>query len=136
MPMIPCRLASIVVDEGDDHQAVILAELAGAGRRLSISIGPAEALAIDRAVKGQQFPRPLTHDLLAVVLQATRHRLEEVRIVDLREKTFFAEIVLTAPDGGRREIDCRPSDAVALLVRHPGVPLLVADVVMAEAAEA
>lgn len=135
MPLIPCRLASIVVDEGNDHQAVILAEEGEGKRRLSISIGPAEALAIDRAVKGQQFPRPLTHDLLTCVIQATRHRLAEVRIVDLREKTFFAEIVLVGPDEVRREIDCRPSDAVALLVRHPGVPLLVADVVMAEAAE-
>lgn len=134
--MLPCRLASIVVDEGNDHQAVILAELGGDGRRLSISIGPTEALAIDRAVKGQQFPRPLTHDLLACIIQATHHRLVEVRIVDLREKTFFAELVLIGPDNVRREIDCRPSDAIALLVRHPGVPLLVADVVMAEAAEA
>lgn len=136
MPMVPCRLANIVVDEGNDHQSVVLAEEGGQQRRLPIAIGPAEALAIDRAVKGQAFPRPLTHDLLACVLAATRHRLVEVRIVDLREKTFFAEIVLLGPDEVRREIDCRPSDALALLVRSPGVPLLVNDVVLAEAAGA
>ncbi len=135
MPLVPCRLANVVVDEGNDHQAVILAEEGGAKRRLSIAIGPAEALAIDRAVKGQQFPRPLTHDLLTCVIAAAKHRLVEVRIVDLREKTFFAELVLCGPDEVRREIDCRPSDAVALLVRHPGVPLLVNDVVLAEAAD-
>jgi len=136
MPLVPCRLANIVVDEANDHQAVVLAEEGGANRRLSIAIGPAEALAIDRAVKGQQFPRPLTHDLLTCIIAATRHRLAEVRIVDLREKTFFAELVLIGPDEGRREIDCRPSDAIALLVRHPGVILLVNDVVLAEAGEA
>lgn len=134
MPLKPCRLANIVVDEGNDHQVVFLAELDGP-RRLAIAIGPTEALAIDRAVKGQQFPRPLTHDLLTCVIAATRHTLAEVRIVDMREKTFFAELVLEGPDQVRREIDCRPSDAIALLVRHPGVPLLVSEVVLAEAAE-
>ena len=135
MPLKPCRLAQIVVDEGNDHQVVFITEIDGAHRRLPIAIGPTEALAIDRAVKGQQFPRPLTHDLLACIIAATKHTLVEVRIVDLREKTFFAEIVLEGPDQIRRDIDCRPSDAVALLVRHPGVPLLVAEVVLAEAAE-
>jgi len=47
-----------------------------------------------------------------------------------------AELVLVGPDEARREIDCRPSDAIALLVRHPGVILLVNDVVLAEAGEA
>ena len=135
MPLVPCRLTNIVVDEANDHQAVVIAEEGPAGRRLSIAIGPAEALAIDRAVKGQQFPRPLTHDLLTCIIAAPRHRLSEVRIVDLREKTFFAELVLLGPDEARREIDCRPSDAIALLVRHPGVPLLVNEVVLAEAAD-
>ena len=136
MPLVPCRLANVVVDEANDHQAVVIAEEGGAGRRLSIAIGPAEALAIDRAVKGQQFPRPLTHDLLTCIIAATRRRVAEVRIVDLREKTFFAELVMVGPDEVRREIDCRPSDAIALLVRHPGVPLLVNDVVLAEAGDA
>jgi uncharacterized protein len=135
MTLVRCRLANIVVDESNDHQSVVLAEIGGPERRMPIAIGPAEALAIDRAVKGQQFPRPLTHDLLACVIGATRHRLAEVRIVDLREKTFFAEIVLIGPDEVHREIDCRPSDAIALLVRHPDVPLLVNDVVLSEAAE-
>lgn len=135
MPLVPCRLTNIVVDEANDQQSVVIAEEGPAGRRLSIAIGPAEALAIDRAVKGQQFPRPLTHDLLTCIIGATRHRLAEIRIVDLREKTFFAELVLVGPDEVRREIDCRPSDAIALLVRHPGVPLLVNDVVLAEAAD-
>jgi bifunctional DNase/RNase len=134
MPLRPCRLSHVLIDEGNDHQAVVLAEIDGK-RRLTIAIGPAEAMAVDRAVKGQQFPRPLTHDLLTTVISATGHRLSEVRIVDLREKTFFAELVLTAPDGAKREIDCRPSDAIALLVRAPNVPLLVAEVVLAEAAD-
>lgn len=134
MALKPCRLSHIVVDEANDHQVVYLQELDGP-RRLPISIGPTEAQAIDRAVKGQQFPRPLTHDLLSCVIGATRHSLAEVRIVDLREKTFFAEIVLEGADKVRREIDCRPSDAIALLVRNPGTPLLVAEVVLAEAAD-
>ena len=38
-------------------------------------------------------PRPLTHDLLKDVLGALDRRLEQVRIIDLQEGTFYAELV-------------------------------------------
>ncbi|MCS6969395.1 MAG: bifunctional nuclease family protein [Planctomycetota bacterium] len=134
MPFVPCRLANIVIDEVVDRHLVVLEELAAARRKLVIVIGLNEALAIDRAVKGETFARPLTHDLTIAILAATRHQLREVRIVELREQTFFAELVLVAGDGATRHIDARPSDALALLVRQPGAQLSVNEVVLAEAA--
>jgi bifunctional DNase/RNase len=134
MPLRPCQLSHLVFDEREDLQTVHLVECTGARRRLPIKIGPSEAQAIDRAIKGARFPRPLTHDLICGLIQATQHRLAEVRIIDLKEQTFFAQLALDGPDAARREIDCRPSDAIALLVRHPGVPLLVEEAVLAEAA--
>lgn len=130
--LVPCYLSQVVIDEQGEEQAVFLSERGGS-RRFPIRIGASEALAIDRAVKDQVFPRPLTHDLILALISSLRGRLLEVRITDLQEGTFFALLVLERGDGSRVEIDCRPSDALALLVRTPGLPLLVAEAVLAEA---
>lgn len=133
MRLVPCFLSHLVIDENAEHQSVFITERSG-GRAFPITIGTPEALAIDRAVRGQSFPRPLTHDLLAGMVEALGARLERVEIVDLREGTFFARLVLSAPGQTDLAIDARPSDALAMLVRRPGAGLLVAETVLAEAA--
>jgi bifunctional DNase/RNase len=134
MALRPCFLSHILLEEQGDQQVIFVTERDG-DRRIPIVIGPLEATAIDRAVKGTRFPRPLTHDLIITLLETLGQRLAQVRIVDLREGTFFAELLLVAADGGETTIDCRPSDAIALLVRAPGTPLLVSDDVLAEAGD-
>ncbi len=128
----PCYLSGLSIDEEADQQTVLISESTGK-RRFPIAIGQIEALAIDRAVKGQVFPRPLTHDLLLVTLDAMHGELTEIRITDLRSGTFYAEIAVTRHDGTQAEIDCRPSDALAILVRRPAVRFVVAEAVLAEA---
>lgn len=132
MSLRPCFLSHVVIDEHAEQQVVFVSERGGT-RRFPITIGVFEATAIDRAVKGQRFPRPLTHDLLMTCLESLGARLAEVRIVDLQEHTFFARLVLVHGDQPPIEVDCRPSDAIALLVRRAEVPLLVAEHVLAEA---
>ena len=133
--MIPCYLGTLVLDDDSDHHTVFLHEQPSVGERFfPITIGRPEALAIDRALREVPFPRPLTHDLLTVLLAALHATPIEVRIVDVQDGTFFALLVLNRHDGSRIEIDCRPSDALALLVRHPGLPLLVAPQVLDEMA--
>jgi uncharacterized protein len=132
MPFRPCFLSQILIDESSDQQVIFVTEREG-GRRMPITIGPLEAMAIDRAIKGQRFPRPLTHDLLISVLDRLKATCREVRIVDLREGTFFAQLVLVTAEGKETILDCRPSDAIAVMVRIPQVPLLVAEEVLAEA---
>lgn len=128
MDLVPCYLSHILIEEQTDSQVVFLAEREGS-RRVPIVIGPLEAGAIARAVRAERFSRPLTHDLLVQVIEATGHTCREVRVVDLRDGTFFAELVIA---GGEREVvlDCRPSDALAILVRLPDTPLMVADKVL------
>jgi bifunctional DNase/RNase len=128
----PCYLSQILIDEQADQQVIFVTEQGGA-RRIPIVIGPLEAMAIDRAVKGQRFERPLTHDLFVSLMTATRHRCREVRIIDLKAGTFFAQLVLLGDDGREIALDCRPSDAIALMVRLPDTVLLVAEDVLAEA---
>lgn len=127
MQMVPCRLSHVLLEEHTARQAIFLSEIGGE-RRMSIVIGPFEAEAINRVVHQEQFPRPLTHDLLLQVVARSGYHLSEVRIVALHEGTYHAEIALTPAQGGAELlIDCRPSDAVALLVRSPGTTLAVAE---------
>ena len=128
----PCYLSQVLLEEEADQQAIFIQEREGS-RRIKILIGPLEALAIDRAIKKANFPRPLTHDLFVRLLEATGLTCREIRIVDLRDDTFFAEMVFTDGDGKEIVVDCRPSDAVAIMVRLPAAPLLVAEDVLAEA---
>ncbi len=125
MEFVPCRLSHLLLDEQRDH-VVFLRSLDGS-RRLDFLIGPTEAAAITRYAKGERFARPLTHDLIAGVLEALGASLSGLRIVTVVDGTYYAEIVLTTAEGQEVAIDCRPSDGLALLALHPDTELLVAD---------
>src|ERR1019366_3936393 len=107
--------------------ALILRETAGL-RRIPIIIGGFEAQAIALEMEGIKPPRPLTHDLVKLLVEALGGSLAEVSIHELREGTFFASLKLSDD----QEIDARPSDAIALAIRF-GVPIWVAENVMTEA---
>jgi bifunctional DNase/RNase len=131
---IPCRFERLLLDEDAEHQVMVLAETAGP-RHLSIHIGTVEAQAIDRAVRRSEFPRPLTHDLMSVMVTALQAELIEVRITDLDGGTFRAACFFKRHDGSVAEVDCRPSDAIALWTRCEPVPLLVTEAVLDEAGQ-
>ena len=106
---------------------VLLREVTGE-RYLPIWIGAVEATAIAFAQQGVTPPRPLTHDLMRDVLEATGQRLVEVRIVDMQDSIFFAQLVF---DGGA-EVGARPSDSIALALRT-GTRIVCAEAVLDEA---
>lgn len=122
-------LAQIVICETRENQFIVLRERSGA-RVLPIMIGLNEALAIDRRVKGVQLPRPLTHDLLANVIESLSGELEKIVINDIQEHTFYAKLVIRQ-NGELVEVDSRPSDAIALGVANE-VPIYVEDHVLRE----
>ena len=92
-------------------------------RYLPIIIGVPEADAIAIKLQNADVPRPLTHDLLASMIQTLGGRVTHIVVNDLVDETFFARIVLDV-DGRHVEVDSRPSDAIALAVRA-NVPILV-----------
>jgi bifunctional DNase/RNase len=100
-------------------------------RTLPIFIGAAEAQAIAIKVNGVDLPRPLTHDQLKNFMDCLECRLQRVEVCDLKEGTFYARLVLER-DGTRTEMDCRPSDAIALALRI-SAPIFVDEKVMNEA---
>ncbi|MCE5279263.1 MAG: bifunctional nuclease domain-containing protein [Planctomycetaceae bacterium] len=109
---IPVELSRILITELGDQQVIFLREKSG-DRSFPILIGTNEALAIDRRLKGQLTPRPMTHDLLATVIDVMGGRLERIVINDIRDHTFIATIYI-AQGEKTIEVDARPSDAIAL----------------------
>ncbi len=125
-------LAQIRISESHDHQVIVLRERSGT-RLLQIVIGLAEALAIDRRVKSVQLERPMTHDLLAGIVESLSGELEKIVINDLQKHTFFAKLVIRH-QGELIEVDSRPSDAIALGA-GTDVPIYVEDHVLAAAGQ-
>jgi hypothetical protein len=86
------------------------------GRKVPIWIGRYEAFAISSALEGEQFDRPMTHDLIKLVIEKLGAEVERIIIDDLWQDTFYAKLVVSL-NGNTIEIDCRPSDAVAVALR-------------------
>lgn len=129
---IQMELRRIIISEVDEHQVIVLRETEGE-RSFPIMIGLFEATSIDRRVKGQPTPRPLTHDLIASTVEALGAEIQDIVISDLREHTYFAKMRLRH-EGELIEVDCRPSDAIAVAVTAK-VPIYVNEDVLGEALE-
>ena len=129
---VQMELRRIIISEVDEHQVIVLKEVDGE-RSFPIVIGIFEATSIDRRVRGMQSPRPLTHDLIASVIEQLGGEVQDVVISDLEEHTYFARLRVRR-DGELIEIDCRPSDAIALAVTAK-VPIYVNEQVLGEALE-
>ena len=114
------------------YHMVVLEEVA-ARRRLPIWIGEYEGTAIALQMEGVRAPRPLTFGFMADILQAAGARLREVRISKLVDGTFYAVADVEGRDG-RREVDCRPSDAISLSL-STGAPMRVVEGVFAASDE-
>ncbi len=95
----------VVLLEGDQDE-----------RSLPIFIGAAEAQSIAKFINGGDILRPLTHDLMKNILDFMECRLMRVEISDIKDGTFFAQLIMDQ-DGTIVEMDCRPSDAIALSLR-------------------
>ena len=115
------------VEMPSNQPIVLLREVSGE-RYLPIWIGAVEATAIALAQQGVVPPRPLTHDLLKDVLDATGNELTEVRITDVKDGVFYALLVF----GSGAEVSARPSDSIALALRT-GTKIVCAEEVLDDA---
>ncbi len=106
------EVVGVRVEMPSNQPIVLLRELAGE-RYLPIWIGAVEATAIAFAQQGVVPPRPLTHDLLKDVLEATGNEVAEIQITEMRDNVFYASLVLASGV----EVSARPSDSIALALR-------------------
>lgn len=126
--MIPVKVDQLFLS---NMGFVVILKAAEDERGIPIFIGAAEAQAIAIQLQGMKVPRPLTHDLLKNVLDYLECRLQRVEVCDIRDGTYYGRLIVEV-DHREMEIDCRPSDAIALALRCD-CPVLVAENVMQEA---
>jgi bifunctional DNase/RNase len=109
------RVNGLILENKTQQNVVILREAEGQ-RILPIWIGPGEAHAIRRLLQEEEFPRPLTHDLICIVVEGLRAKITRVVIADLRENTFFASVFIER-ESEVLSVDARPSDSIAIALR-------------------
>lgn len=127
---IEMYVGGLVLDPSTQAPIVVLKDESGQVA-LPIWIGMAEATSIASAIKGVPLARPLTHDLMYSALVELGVSIQRVMITELKESTYFAELVISHGD---RVIvqDSRPSDAIALAIRA-SAPIYVAEKVLQQA---
>ncbi len=128
--MIEMKVAGIALDAVSRSPVILLRDTTDR-RQLPIYISREQAGSIIGALENQASPRPLTHDLFVNLLEDWEMVLDRVVIHALRDNTFYALLALSKGET-RRELDARPSDAIAIALRLDA-PIWVMEEVVAEA---
>lgn len=129
--LVQMELQRIIISDIRDHQVVFLHEVEGE-RTFPILIGIFEATSIDRRIKGEIPPRPLTHGLLRNIVEEMGGEVQDVVINSLQEHTYYA-LIRIKKEGELFQIDSRPSDAIALAVQYtPPLPIYVEEEILSE----
>jgi len=125
--MIEVKVASVLFDSQNNSPVMLLKELDG-NKILPIFIGPIEATAIAYALDNVKLVRPMTIDLLKLVIEGLKAKVKRVIVSSLKNDTFYAEVII---ENGERvlSIDARPSDSVGLAIRV-NAPIYIADEIM------
>lgn len=87
---------------------------------------------ISMIINDVERERPITHDLISNIFLGMGISLQRVVINDVRDRTFFARMILKMENEIESkicEIDARPSDSIALALRDER-PIYVAQKVL------
>ncbi|HHW26989.1 MAG TPA: bifunctional nuclease family protein [Firmicutes bacterium] len=128
--MVQVTVDKVGLDQDGEQAVVLLADLTKS-TLIPIWIRAMEATAIALPLQGLKAPRPLTSDLVISVIEHLGAEVVMAIIREIKDGTFYASLVLTRGDE-EIEIDCRPSDAIAVALRRAS-PIYVMERVLAEA---
>jgi bifunctional DNase/RNase len=128
-PFIEMEVKGVTLDAIGHNPVVFLTDKEGK-KALPIWVGLLEANAIDKELNNIASPRPMTHDLLQSILTQVQVKVKEVKIVDLKDHTYYATLFLKS-NKGVIEIDARPSDAIILALKFK-IPIFVATKILDE----
>lgn len=128
--MIRVKVSGVAIDPVTKGFVVILKDETEK-RWLPIWIGPYEAKMISLSLEKIKPVRPLPHDLIKNILGSIGVIVTRIVICDIKENTYFATIRLRS-NHIEKEIDARPSDAIALALRL-NAPIYVTEDVLNKA---
>ena len=123
--MVPVKVQKISFHPPSRSYAVILSEINGK-RKLPVIVGSFEAQSIALALESMDTPRPLTHDLIGILIDEIDASLVSVRITDLEDGVFYASLDINGEVTGKRSVDSRPSDAIAVGLRMKA-PIMISE---------
>ena len=129
--MVPVKVQKISFHPPTRSYAVILSEINGE-RKLPVIVGSFEAQSIALALEAMETPRPLTHDLIGLLINEIDANLVAVRITNIEDGVFYASLDINGEITGKRSIDSRPSDAIAVGLRMKA-PIMISDELFEEA---
>ena len=129
--MVPVKVQKISFHPPSRSYAVILTEINGE-RKLPVIVGSFEAQSIALALEAMETPRPLTHDLIGLLIDEIDANLVAVRITNIEDGVFYASLDINSEITGKRSIDSRPSDAIAVGLRMKA-PIMISDELFEEA---
>lgn len=130
---VEVKLVGLVLDPVSQSPVMVLKPF-GDERILPIWIGNAEANALTMELESISAPRPMTHDLLADLIDRFQATLVRIEIADVVDGTYFAHLVLKTAGGESLAIDSRPSDAM-ILAQKFRVPIMVSTYVLKSSGE-
>mgnify|MGYP000988290610 CR=1 FL=1 len=117
-----CQISRLVISETQETPTLVVLHEKDGDRSVTIGIHIVEAIAINRKLKNEEFPRPMTHDLCCRIISKLGGVLMKVVISDISfnendQGTFFAYLEIITHSGEVIEVDSRPSDAIAIAIR-------------------
>ncbi len=124
---VEMKIRGLMMDPVTNMPIVVLRDLSG-DTVLPIWVGIYEANAIALEIEKVTTPRPMTHDLIKTLLLGLDTQMKKVVVSELRDDTFYAVIWLER-SGNLISVDSRPSDALALALRHD-CPIYVEETVL------
>jgi uncharacterized protein len=124
---VEMKIRGLMMDPVTNMPIVILKDLDG-DSILPIWVGIYEANAIALEIEKVSTPRPMTHDLIRILLNGLEADVRKVVVNELKEDTFYARIWLEK-NGQSMSVDSRPSDALAVALRLD-CPIYVDDSVL------
>ena len=125
--MIEMKVFGLALDPLTNAPIVILKDTEEK-KIVPIWIGLLEASAIAMELEGIPYSRPMTHDLIKLILEKMEAQVTRIEVVDLKDNVYYATIRLTR-GGNDFNIDSRPSDAIALALRMGASIFVDADVI-------
>ena len=127
--MVRVHVFDVVRAKGESEQgfAVLLID-EDQNRFLTIFMAETQAVAIAHGAQKHEAPRPMTFELMANLLESAGVKLLDVHVESLKDTTFYASMKIQA-NGTVKDVDARPSDAIALALRTAS-PIYVSEQVM------